>query len=317
VTVADSRRDQEALDWARRVADPGFADWEDHLLWLERDPANAEAFDRACLAMEAATEGLSAASGPAAVVPVNDNQPEPAMREQHRGWWLGAGGALAAGLAAFLLVSPLQRQVAPQIVETGPGSTRALALADGTRIILNGDSRIEIAATERNVSLSKGEAYFEVVHDASRPFAVQTGNTLIRDVGTAFDVAVGPDATRVAVSEGEVAVGRDTPTHLSAGQSARIDRKGALIRSAAPDPALAGGWRRGRLVYRDADWSDVASDLSRSLGAQVTYDPGIAKQRFTGVIVIDADHDRTIRRLAASADLVVGKDGAGWHLSPR
>ena len=205
-----------------------------------------------------------------------------------------------------------------QVIDTAPGAMRAIAMADGTRVTLNGNSRIEIAQGDtRGVTMIKGEAFFDVVHDERRPFAVRAGDLLVRDVGTAFDVAVGGDDTRIAVREGEVALGSDGAIRLKAGQGARVDRGGTIVRSTLAEPASADGWRHGRLVYRDAALSDVAADLGRSIGAPVSVDPAIAAQHFTGVIAIDADHDLTVRRLAASADLTVGREGAGWHLARR
>lgn len=320
MSMADPGQEREALDWARRVADPAFSDWEAHLLWLEREAGNAAAFDRACLDMETVTAGLAPA-GPPAVAPIalsaNDNAAM-SSRPRWSRWFAAAGGAVAASLAGLLWIASPGQHGAMQVIDTAPGAMRTIAMADGTRVTLNGDSRIEIAKGDtRAVSMIKGEAFFDVVHDDRRPFAVRTGDLLVRDVGTAFDVAVGGDATRVAVREGEVALGSDSAVRLEAGQSARVDRSGTIVRSTLADPASADGWRHGRLVYRDAALSDVAADLGRSLGAPVSVDPAIAARHFTGVVAIDADHDLTVRRLAASADLTADREGAGWHLVRR
>jgi transmembrane sensor len=321
VIVADPDREREALDWARRVADPEFSDWDEHLVWLEQAAGNAEAFDRACLAMETVTAGLSPAEARPAVPVVpsaNDNMVVTSSRPSRSRWFVAAGGVVAAGLASLLWIASPGRPGTMQVIDTAPGAMRTIAMADGTRVTLNGNSRIEIAQGDtRGVTMIKGEAFFDVVHDERRPFTVRAGDLLVRDVGTAFDVAVGGDNTRIAVREGEVALGSDGAVRLTAGQGARVDRSGTIVRSTLADPASADGWRHGRLVYRDAALSDVAADLSRSLGVPVSVDPAIAAQHFTGVIAIDADHDLTVRRLAASADLTIGREGAGWHLAHR
>ena len=319
--VADPDREREALDWARRIGDPDFSDWDGHLFWLEREAGNAEAFDRACLAMETATAGLSPAEArpPAPVAPsANDNMVVTSGRPSRSRWFAAAGGVVAAGLAGLLWIASPGRPGTMQVIDTAPGAMRTIAMADGTHVTLNGNSRIEIAQGDtRGVTMIRGEAFFDVVHDDRKPFTVRAGDLLVRDVGTAFDVTLGNDATRVAVREGEVALGADGAVRLKAGQGARVDRSGTIVRSTIADPALADGWRHGRLIYRDAALSDVAADLGRSLGAPVSVDPAIAAQHFTGVIAIDADHDLTLRRLAASADLTVGREGAGWHLAHR
>jgi transmembrane sensor len=321
VIVADPDREREALDWARRIADPEFSDWDKHLFWLEREAGNAEAFDRACLAMETATAGLFPAEAPPAV-PVassaNDNLVVTSVKPSRSRWFAAAGGVVAASLAGLLWIASPGRPGTMQVIDTAPGAMRTVAMADGTRVTLNGNSRIEIAQGDtRGVTMIRGEAFFDVVHDDRKPFTVRAGDLLVRDVGTAFDLTLGNDATRVAVREGEVALGSDGAVRLKAGQGARVDRSGTIVRSTLADPASADGLRHGRLVYRDAALSDVAADLGRSLGAPVSVDPAIAARHFTGVIAIDADHDLTLRRLAASADLTVGREGAGWHLARR
>jgi transmembrane sensor len=319
--AADPQTERDALDWARRIADPDFSDWDAHLLWLEQDGGHAAAFDRACLDMDAATAGLAPAesmAAPPAALSANDNMVV-ASQSSRRSWWFAAGGgAIAASLAGILMLSSPHPHVGLQIIETAPGTMRTIAMADGSRVTLNGDSRIEIARGDaRAATIVRGEAFFDVVHDDRTPFTVHAGDMLVRDVGTAFDVAVDSVTTRIAVRQGEVALGDDGAVRLTAGQAARVDRGGALVRSDIGDPASAGGWQRGRLVYRDALLSDVAADLGRSLGAPIDLDPGIAARRFTGVIVIDPDHDLTVRRLAASAGLAAGRKGNGWRLALR
>jgi transmembrane sensor len=319
--MADDRRDTEALDWARRLSDPSFADWDEHILWLERDTGNAAALDRACLAMDEATQGLAPPPPLSMAAPVlaNDNHAAASTSPHGRRWWIGGlGSALAASVAGLLFLMPGHQAPAPaRVIETAANTTRDIALPDGTRITLNGGSRLEVSGSGRTATLARGEAYFDVVHDPQAPFALQAGGTVIRDVGTLFDVSVDPEATRVAVRQGEVAIGRGDQAHLRAGQRARIDRDGTVVRQADSDPAAVGGWRSGRLVYRDSAWSDVAADLGRSVGTPVTLDPRMAGGRFTGVIMIDADRDRSLRRFAASAGLAADRDRDGWRLSPR
>lgn len=313
-----SRLEEEALDWVRHIQDPDFADWTAHADWLEADPRHLEAFDRVSMLIENATEGLKPADPMPSVdrpEPVNDNPP--AVPDRRR-WPAIAGFAVAAGIVG-LLVAPQSHHAAPEIetIATSPGQTRDVALADGTRIALNGDSSLRIdAASPRAVTLARGEAYFEVVHDTARPFVVHVGGDTIRDVGTAFDVALDGGAAEVAVHEGAVAAGQhDRTIQLEKGQAARLATDGSITRIASVEPASVGDWRSGRLSFRDAALDRVARDLSRSLGEPVTLDPMLSGRRFTGVLVLGADHDRVMHRLAGVMGLAVKRAGQGWHLS--
>lgn len=315
MSLPENDREQQALDWVRRIADPEFGDWDAHMRWLEEDPANAEVFDRMSIEMEAATEGLDAAGPVAPSVPVaNDNE----MRGRRRRWaWgTGAGGLVAASLAAFLLW-PQPQAGAGRLIATSPGVSRNIQLADGSRIALNGGGRIRIDS-DRSATLLDGEAFFDVAHHRDRPFRLQVGARVVQDVGTAFDVATSSQATRIAVREGAIAIDPEAENiRLIAGEEARIGADGQIIRTTAPQIRAIGGWRDGRLVYQGATWTDVVTDLSRTLGVPVSAAPAMTGRRFTGVIILDRDQGLTIRRVATLGGVTAMRDGKGWLLAPR
>jgi transmembrane sensor len=311
MTLSDIRREEEALDWVRRLADPDFTDWAAHAVWLEADPRNAEAFDQMSLEMEAATEGL--APGRLALpIPENDNAVAPAGR---RRWPALAGLAVAAGFAGVMAV-PHFRATTPALetFSTQPGVSRHIALADGTRVTLNGDSSLQVdPAAPRTATLVRGEGYFEVTHDPRAPFALRAGAGRIEDVGTAFDVALDGAAADVAVHEGAVRVGA---ARLKAGQATRIAADGRAGAVLATDTAGVGSWRNGRLSYRDASLARVTRDLSRNLGEPVALDPALAGRSFTGVLMLGGDHAAVVRRLADATGLRAARSGDGWRFSP-
>jgi transmembrane sensor len=314
MTLTDTEREQQALDWVRRIADPLFSGWDEHLQWLEADSRNAEAFDRISLDMEMATEGLPAAGAVPASPVANDNE-EPSRRR----WSLGmsVGGLVAAGFVALLLWPHHPASQGPRFITTMPGTSRDIALADGTKIALNGGSRLRID-DDRSLALIDGEGYFEVVHHADRPFRLQAGSRSIQDVGTSFDVSVAPQSMCVSVREGAVAIDPGGGNvQLTAGQEARIGAGGDIVRTTAAQNHAIGGWREGRLVYQEASWAEVAIDLNRALGVEVSLAPDMATRRFTGVIMLDRDRARTIRRLADVAGVSATPEGQGWRLARR
>jgi len=133
MTAADAARQEQALDWARQIHDPSFAEWDAHIAWLEADIRNAQAFDDAVLTIESQTEGLAA---PAALAtaprpsapPVNDNDRDIriANRRWDRRWAVGLGGAIAAGFAAILAVPPVFHGSAQpyQLIAARPHTSR-------------------------------------------------------------------------------------------------------------------------------------------------------------------------------------------------
>ncbi|WP_204309887.1 FecR family protein, partial [Klebsiella michiganensis] len=70
---------------------------------------------------------------------------------------------------------------------TAAGERREVALTDGSKMILNGDTRVAMIDA-RHAELIEGEALFEVRHDAAHPFIVKTGDVTLEDAGTVFNV---------------------------------------------------------------------------------------------------------------------------------
>ena len=76
-----------------------------------------------------------------------------------------------------------------------------------------------------------------------------------------------------------------------------------------------GGWREGRLTYSSAPIARVAADLSRSLGVTVEAAPEVAARPFSGLIVVDADAERLMPRVAALLGVEARRAGIGWRLT--
>jgi len=167
---------------------------------------------------------------------------------------------------------------------TAHGEQRSVVLADGSRIVLNTDTvlDVDLGRRTRRVRLRRGEAMFEVTHDANRPFVVQAGGNTISDIGTRFDVHDSGAQTVVAVLEGAVAVARGGNTaELTAGEQI-VAGDGAWIRGRA-DPIMAAGWTQGRLVFRSTPLGDAVAEANRyGPDRLVIADPSLAQLKISG-----------------------------------
>jgi len=293
--------------WAIRVADPAFEDWDAFTDWLVADPSHAAAYDAACDENERVD----------ALFPV----PEPIVivarrPTRRRALWLGAGGAIAAALAVTIGIDMMGPASAPYAIETAPGARRTIALADGSMIELNGDTRLVLdKAAPRLASLERGEALFHVRHDESDPFVVTIGEDRLVDAGTAFDVVRDPRTTRVQVAEGKVIYNPDTNNlPLDAGATLVIEPD-AVTLGRMPIEDI-GGWRHGALAYANTPLGSVAADLSRNLGSRISVAPAIAEQRFTGTIALENESAAaTLSRIAPLLGVVPQPKGGGWTLT--
>lgn len=229
----------------------------------------------------------------------------------HRSWWRRA--VLPAGLAAAAAVAILLgvERSAPtpdfeRSVATVVGGSRRLELPDGSVVQLNTDSAVDVKfyPRERRIVLERGEAYFRVAHDTTRPFWVQAGPVAVRAVGTEFNVRCDPEAVDVIVTEGKVRVVEGAPRTaaaeaaadasplLTSGHRARVDVDRA--RAAASGPVTispvetraihrALAWRDGGLEFVDTPLGEVVAEFNRyNRRTIVIADPALAARRFGG-----------------------------------
>jgi transmembrane sensor len=288
-------RDQ-AVAWFVRLRDDDLADadWAEFCGWLEASPAHRAAYDE----VEALWVDLDDAPIPedaeeAVVTPLRPRT-RSAVASSRRSvlrWALPVAACAVVGVGVWRL-RPHDAEAPPaQVYETAPGEIRAIALADGSRIDLDAASRIEVrlAPALRSVSLMRGEAAFDVAHDAARPFTVEVGDRTVRVLGTEFNILRQAGTMRLTVRRGMVAVaGAKGVLHrLTPGQQLE-HREGtahSLVTRVSADDAFA--WKHGVLVYRDRPLSEVAADLSRHSKLPVRVDPSAQRLRFTGTLSVD------------------------------
>ncbi|UAK22852.1 FecR family protein [Sphingomonas nostoxanthinifaciens] len=318
--AADDRTEREAIAWRLRVPTLDAQGWASFTTWLEADPAHSPVYDLVVRAEEDADRALHARRVEQkidhAALLVDDTTPQ-ARRGAGRAW-MAAAAAMVAVLGGVWGVHGWQSAPSDRLIVTAPGETRALRLADGTLVSMNGDSRIRIASgDQRRVQLEQGEAAFSVVHHADRPFEVVVGATILRDVGTAFDVSRRLDGLDVAVAEGSVAydpAGRNVL--LVAGQAARTGASPGTLEVYDVDRTKVGSWKSGRLSYHSAPLAWVAIDIGRALGKRVTVDPDLAQRRFSGTIVVAKQGDVMRNRLEGLLDVTISSSPGEWQLKP-
>jgi transmembrane sensor len=243
------------------------------------------------------------------VYPMLSPSPRPNPRREAETWkpngrmWpqltvLAAGAACVA--VALLLIVPRMSPIVPTgSVATARGEQRTVVLDDGSQMVVNTDSSLQVSYSEgeRRVLLTRGEAFFDVVKDPSgRAFVVQAGNTEVRVLGTKFSVRATGSRTDVIVSEGKVEVVpnavRSSPAEpakveLVPGNALRIDRDESQVRIAAVDPERATAWRTGTLFFDDMALEDVVGELNRySAQAFVISDERIRDIRMSGAFRI-------------------------------
>lgn len=196
--------------------------------------------------------------------------------------------ALAAGGGSYGIYI---REPAIKSYSTAVGGRETLKLTDGSTIELTTDTAVRVAVGQtRHVWLDRGEAYFQVVHDTSRPFVLQIGDQRVVDLGTEFSAHRNGDLVKVAVVEGSVLVEstasdpRYVPVTLTAGQVATATPRS--IRREAPSVKAIErelSWRRDLLVFDDTPLAEAAERFNRYNSKKlVIADESIAKLKVGG-----------------------------------
>lgn len=269
-----TRLNAEASAWLARIQGPRGDEARGALRdWLKVDPAHQEAFERA-------TEMWDLLPG--AVAASEEEAPRRSVSRRFVPLAIAASLALVAGVGAMTAL--VDR---PLTFDTRVGEQRTAALDDGSRVSLNTDTHVTVnfARDEREVALDRGEAVFDVAHDAARPFVVVAGDERIKALGTSFIVRRDGDRVRVTLLTGKVEVTRKSGllAVLSPGErlSATPDAVPILDRPLL-DSLTA--WRHGELRFRDTPLSEAVAEVNRYGRARVIVnDARLASLPVSGV----------------------------------
>ncbi|KZC19614.1 MULTISPECIES: FecR family protein [Rhodanobacter] len=216
-------------------------------------------------------------------------------RPHHQRWWpaLAAAASLVLVITALLWVF-MPRDAAAIRYATVLGEQRTVALADGSKVVLDTDSEllVQIDKRARNLTLQRGRADFEVRHDTARPFVVHVGDGSVTATGTHFQVRVGESNSVVTLLQGQVVVAANAQDSnrsatLRPGERIAIEpsgRLGALQAVSESELANARGWTGGNLVVKAWRLDAVVAEMNRYSSTKLRLgDPALANVPISGV----------------------------------
>ena len=307
MTIGGNDIIDEAIAWHLRQSTMDEQGWLDLTDWLGAAPEHATAFDRvSCLDRKVVELLAQDRAEPVLVAP----------RFPQRRLWAIGGGMIAAAASVALVVGVQPRGASPYSIATAPGERQQVALADGTKIELNGGTRIELDRNNpREVKIAQGEAMFNV-HHSSVPFRVHAGDLSIEDVGTVFNVARSAKRLDVQVAEGAVRFdpnGAAVLVKQGGALSVRTDTDEVLLSKVDADGV--GGWRTGRLSFHGESVSSMLESITRQTGTKLSADAELSARPFTGMITLSGDAKRDVPHVAALIGASWRHDGEGWALS--
>jgi ferric-dicitrate binding protein FerR (iron transport regulator) len=181
-------------------------------------------------------------------------------------------------------------EVAYNTISTPRGGEWKLTLPDGSHVWLNAASSIifptAFRGNNRTVKIT-GEVYFEVVHNAAKPFRVTTKDMTVEDIGTHFNINAYNDesSTRTTLIEGSVKVSNITGSAtLMPGQQAVVAQNNntIIVKQSDTDGAIA--WKNGLFHFDRADIQTVMREFARWYNVDVQYKGDIPVRAISGNI---------------------------------
>jgi transmembrane sensor len=279
MSEGDTSRLTEAAAWRVRLAENDVEGCPELSAWLAENPRNAAAWKQV-------QEDWSLFGDQA-------NSPEilelrsAALAHAHeagQGRWvrsrrfaiahpLGIAAGILVLAAASLFVSMRQ----PDIYATRAGERRVVTLADGSQVALDSRSevRVRYSAHARELTLTNGQARFDVAHDIERPFSVSADGHKVIATGTSFNVDLFGPSLLVTLIEGRVVVS-STPSLRALTKvdipEARItlDAGEQVVFSPKAPPSVARvnlgqatAWENGEVVSENDSLATVVARINR------------------------------------------------------
>lgn len=170
--------------------------------------------------------------------------------------------------------------IAFDTLTTPAGGVYNLRMADGTMVWLNAATSLRFPERfeegKRAIQLLRGEAYFEVAHQANAPFSVLTPKGLVEDIGTHFNISAYPDdpTESTTLLEGSVRVTNkhSQQVKLLPGQQGQLSYstiKPLMVDKAGLDEIMA--WKNGLFLFDNEKLSSIMQKLSRWYNVKITY----------------------------------------------
>lgn len=292
MTDPDDNIDEQAAAWFIRLRADNVSgnDKAAFIQWLEQDDKHRTAFYEMCVMWDDADflKGLTDSAKKHDIAPR-----KPKKRFINRQIPL----ALAACLILAVSFGEQFYLLIKADYSSAIGERLTVSLVDGSTAMLNTDSAVAIKMKngQRLVELLKGEAYFDVKPDPSRPFIVHANHSTTRVLGTRFFVHQRHDNDQVKVLSGRVEVsdnkGRGEPALLRDRDTVTITET-ELGKAHQLDSALSTSWINGFLEYENETLETVVSHINRHHKGMIVFkDDSLRSLKINGRLTIRDSHE--------------------------
>ncbi|MDQ1139874.1 FecR family protein [Pedobacter agri] len=195
------------------------------------------------------------------------------------------------------------------VIEVPVGGFFKVVLSDGTKVWLNSASSLtfpsDFIGPQRNVKLT-GEGYFEVAHQAQKPFVVETNKQSVEVLGTHFNINAYADEDQVKTTLLTGSVKVRTPNKMQSallkpGEAAILTDKSLSVHQADVNQSI--DWINGRFNFSHTDVKSVLRKIARWYDIEVSYEGDFTGVEFGGKISKKKNLKETLNMLSRTGDV--------------
>ena len=203
------------------------------------------------------------------------------------------------------------KEIGYNTVNVPYGGTYTVELCDGTKVYLNSGTTLEFPSRfdgkVRSVIL-KGEAYFDVARNVSKPFVVEVDEMKVKVLGTSFNVKSYVDEPGVYTTlvEGSVAILRDGQPEkkIKPGEQAYYNNGVGTLSIAEVDVKEFTSWKDGVFYFKDIALEEILRIVSRWYDLEVFYmNQGAKSVIYSGKLPMYSSVEDVLRKFEISGDV--------------
>jgi transmembrane sensor len=167
------------------------------------------------------------------------------------------------------------------VLEVPNGKYTKLELSDGTLVWVNSGSKLSypavFSAAKREVML-EGEAYFDVSHNAARPFVVHLKNLNVKVLGTGFSISTFGNVIHTALERGKVSLETGNQSiYLLPGELGKYNKQEKQLSKAELDLRAYTAWKDSDIYFNNSTLEEIASRLQREYNLVFSFENDVLK----------------------------------------
>lgn len=215
-------------------------------------------------------------------------------------------------LLTYASASRSTSKVLYNMINTPRGGQYQIILPDGSKVWLNASSSLRFPTAfvgkNRNVELT-GEGYFEIAHNAAKPFNVSVNGVEVRVLGTHFNINAYDDERimKTTLLEGSVKVRKGlTSTMIKPGEQVQVENNANLLnpqfRVEPVNVDVEVAWKNGVFRFESIDIETIMRQIGRWYDVQVIYETKTTKH-FTGIISRNVNVSEVLKMLELTGEM--------------